>query len=78
MSGYAATARLHGATVHAGATLAPADEAPGQDDLASTSLSDDLPGDGIAPPDPLEDRLYYVRQAWAQTTFFLFDPQSWR
>lgn len=78
MSGYAATARLHGATVQAGATLAPASQAPGQDELAPTSLADELPGDGIATADPIEDRIHYIRQAWAQTTFFLFDPESWR
>jgi len=77
MSGYAATARFHGAAVHAGSTLAPGDDAPGPDELAPTSLGE-LPGDEIAPADPLEDRIHYVRQAWAQTTFFLFDPQSWR
>jgi len=26
----------------------------------------------------LEDALEDLREAWAQTTFFLFDPDSWR
>jgi hypothetical protein len=31
------------------------------------------------PPDQwIQDALADLREAWAQTTFFLFDPNSWR
>lgn len=28
--------------------------------------------------DPFDDRLTRFRERWAQTTFFLFDAESWR
>jgi hypothetical protein len=35
----------------------------------------DVPREDLGPSDHLVDDL---RTAWAQTTFYLFDPQSWR
>jgi hypothetical protein len=32
----------------------------------------------LRPPDGLEARLARLREAWAMTTFYLFDPDSWR
>lgn len=77
MSGYAATARLQGASVHAGATLAAVQEPREPLDM-TRSVLDTMADELLAPPETLEDRIHYVRQAWAQTTFFLFDPDSWR
>ncbi len=28
--------------------------------------------------DPMAERWARIREAWKQTTFYLFDPQSWR
>jgi hypothetical protein len=32
----------------------------------------------LRPPDGLEARLTRLRESWAMTTFYLFDPDSWR
>jgi hypothetical protein len=31
-----------------------------------------------APDEDWAERWHHIRAGWAQTTFFLFDPQSWR
>ena len=53
------------------------------------SQPDHEAGDPIPGPEPVElvgrplaaifaERWTRIREAWAQTTFFLFDPDSWR
>ncbi len=80
MAGYSASVRLHGATprfANAGGERATrvvehrvSTEAPGDPDRG------ELPGN---PEDgPVADWLVSARETWAQTTFFLFDPNSWR
>ena len=88
MSGYAASARLHGGAprfVAAGADTARAADATEVVDNPAA-----IPErDGIASDEwvelvgrPLDERLAAwwtnLREAWSQTTFFLFDPDSWR
>jgi hypothetical protein len=73
MVGYRVSARIDGGTPHRLRPPAPAAGAPRE-------------GDDVAPVDlvgrPLEavlaERLAAFRERWAQTTFFLFDPESWR
>ena len=79
MAGYSATLRLHGATPRlatvgrrATREIEPrvSTETPGDSDRG------ELPGN---PEDgPVADWLVSARETWAQTTFFLFDPNSWR
>jgi hypothetical protein len=38
----------------------------------SNDVFEPVPDDGLA------ERLASFRERWAQTTFFLFDPESWR
>ena len=78
MSEYAATARLQGAPVRGGRALDPTTSAARDLARGSGSLDADASLEAGAPEPSLEDRLYYLRQAWSQTTFYLFDPQSWR
>lgn len=76
MSGYAAAAVLRETPIHAGRALQ-TDRSWAQGELEldhSMEVEDDL-----APPAmSLDDRIHYLREVWSQTTFFLFDPQSWR
>jgi hypothetical protein len=30
------------------------------------------------PPSTISERVEHIREVWAQTTFFLFDANSWR
>jgi len=85
MSGYAASARLHGGAprfVAAGIDAARAVEATDAEAAAQERF-------GIAHDDwvelvgrPLDERLAAwfadLRETWSQATFFLFDPESWR
>ncbi len=82
MASYAVIARIGRAGPH----LALRDLDFDVDDDPSTAdrgLTDD--GVALAPVlvdrpgvDPLGDRLARLRERWAQTTFFLFDAESWR
>jgi hypothetical protein len=79
MHGYAVSARIEKARVHArhglvppmGAT--PAVDAAGDDERLSGVRASDTPG-----PGPFEQLLADLRTQWEQTTFYLFDRQSWR
>ena len=84
MAGYAASSRLQGAVPRfVGAS-------PGNRDGSALCACDPLPA-GVEPPvadqvelvgRPLEeavrDWLASIGESWSQTTFYLFDPESWR
>ena len=76
MSGYAATAVLRDASIHAGRALQ-ADRSWADGDVELVGALGDA-RDLTPPPLSLEDRIHYLREAWSQTTFYLFDPESWR
>jgi hypothetical protein len=81
VSGYAATARIRGATPRLVAAehdpwadLTPAVEvADGAAELEAGS-GDTLP----TPPPTLAERWESARERWAQLTFYLLSPESWR
>ena len=76
MSGYAATAVLRQPPVQTGRALQPdRDWADGDLDRAGSVVE---ANDLTPPPMSLQDRVHYLREAWSQSTFYLFDPQSWR
>jgi hypothetical protein len=97
MSGYAASARIHGASPRftvsgRRATDLSTEEAfSGPFGRPPTDLSTEEAFSGpfgrrapdpTATVPPVRDRLVArwddLREAWSQTTFFLFDPNSWR
>jgi hypothetical protein len=75
MAGYTVNARIERAGVHLAATSRPAPDvaADRRDDAQETV---DLVGRPIE--EVLAERWAMIRESWAQTTFFLFDPESWR
>jgi hypothetical protein len=77
MAGYAVTARVARPRMRAGALVATATSLPSQGAAATSDLeAEDLVGR------PLDvawrERWDDIRRLWAQTTFYLFDPESWR
>lgn len=82
MSGYAVSVRLRGGATRfvpgAGSAFGIADGASPAESVADGPPLDEL----RAPPRPigrrLSERLGDLRETWAQTTFYLFDPESWR
>jgi hypothetical protein len=78
MSGYAVTTRIDRARVHA----LPADRPAARATMATARASH--PADCVAEVEPvagegrLDAFLGDLRARWAQTTFYLFDPNSWR
>jgi hypothetical protein len=46
--------------------------------MAERHAPDDLVPEAIDLQRPTSDRLERIRERWAQTTFYLFDPESWR
>jgi hypothetical protein len=75
MAGYAVTARIERAGVHLAGTSRPADDVmPDRRDDADETV--DLVGRPIE--EVVAERWAMIRESWAQTTFFLFDPESWR
>jgi hypothetical protein len=77
MAGYAVTARVARPRMRAGALVATATSLPPQGAAATSDLeAEDLVGR------PLDvawrERWDDIRRLWAQTTFYLFDPESWR
>ena len=80
MSGYAAAARIGRVSPR----FIAADSAdlrwdalevpPGPRAVIVTSPDDVIP----PPPAPLGERLQAARERWAQLTFYLTDPNSWR
>ena len=80
MSGYAAAARIGRVSPRFIAGDAPdlrweaLEAAPGFGAVIVTS-----PADAMAPPSaPLGERLQAARERWAQLTFYVTDPNSWR
>jgi hypothetical protein len=76
MAAYAVTARVEGVRPHVAR-------------WTGASQPEDAAVDPILEPDAVElvgrplaaivaERWARIREAWAQTTFFLFDPDSWR
>ena len=83
MSGYVANARLRGGSPRfVGTGGSGSREAAGGGGVTPTR--DDVRGDDrielVGRPfgEHLASRWDDLREAWAQTTFFLFDPESWR
>ena len=75
MAGYAVTARIEANGVHLASAVRRA-PATIDDDRDETQETVDLVG---RPLDVvLAERWVILRESWAQTTFFLFDPESWR
>lgn len=80
MAGYAASARLQGAAPHfAGASERPTEQAKNDAiSVESTSAADQIELAGRPLDAVIGDWLASVGEAWSQTTFYLFDPDSWR
>jgi hypothetical protein len=80
MSGYAASARLHGGSTRFVAIgferrVAPVDPVA----VPSAWFDRELVGPPGRPlGERLAERLDDLRETWSQTTFYLFDPESWR
>jgi hypothetical protein len=75
MAAYVAMAHIVSARPHRPGTLvADAVERP----LAGIDAQLAELDDGPALDDRLAERWSYIRDRWAQTTFYLFDPESWR
>ena len=81
MSGYAASARIHGVTPRlAGSALAfrpdgpPRPSRPEAATIVALDPEDVLPG----PTPTIAERWDAVRERWSQLTFYLFDAESWR
>lgn len=80
MAGYSASVRLQGATPRFAGPCGPRATR-----MAEPSVSTEPPGDldrgelaGDFEDERVADWLVSARETWAQTTFFLFDPNSWR
>jgi hypothetical protein len=78
MSGYAVTTRIDRAQVHALLV-----DRPDRCEAMTTARASQ-PADCVAEVEPvagegrLDAFLADLRARWAQTTFYLFDPNSWR
>jgi hypothetical protein len=76
MAGYAVSARIERAAVRAAPRIARDAPGPRRDPDAIGDDTVDLVG---RPVDMvIAERWSLIRESWAQTTFFLFDPESWR
>jgi len=77
MRGYAALARIDASSIHvARAAVAPKVPLPeARADHPSATWSGHMP---VPPTARLAELAQSVREQWAITTFFLFDPESWR
>ena len=75
MAGYAVTARIERTGVRLASASRPAPAAidPERDEDQETVDLVGRPLDVV-----LAERWVIFRESWAQTTFFLFDPESWR
>lgn len=75
MPAYAATARIDRVQPHLAGWADRGPDRPAVDALAETEAID-LVGRPLATI--AAERWLRIREAWTQTTFFLFDPNSWR
>ena len=83
MAAYAVMARIGRVDSHL--TVYDVDRDADGDGLEGTSLSADQIDDVVAlefdvasDPGPIVERLIRARELWRQTTFYLFDANSWR
>ena len=77
MAGYAAVARLGQGDVHmARPTTDPRERTSAETSDSHEQLVEDLVGQPLE--EQVGDFLATIREQWAMTTFFLFDPESWR
>jgi len=77
MRGYAALARIDSSSIHvARATVAP--EAPSPETHTDSPAAARSGRARVPPAARLADLAVTVREQWAITTFYLFDPESWR
>lgn len=75
MAGYAVIARIDRVDPHfAGWEAESALESATAEPLGPEAI--DLVGRDVG--ETLDERWARIREAWKQTTFYLFDPQSWR
>lgn len=70
-------ARLSGSSIRPGPSLRGLVESP-PSRAEAIDLATSSPALASRPSETLRERIDYIREAWAQTTFYLFDPQSWR
>jgi hypothetical protein len=73
---YAVIARIDRVDPHFAGRL-PTPE-PGRSAVETLDLAQAIDLVGRPPATPLAERLARVREIWDQTTFFLFDVNSWR
>jgi hypothetical protein len=81
MAGYAIHARIEGVRPRLTALAAPTTDAVDRAwpaFLADDGFRDPFAGLHDDPAPTLAERWERGREIWAQTTFFLFDPNSWR
>jgi hypothetical protein len=80
MSGYAASARLQGGSTRFVAAGSDRRSAPGGAVATPAAWLDREWAEPAEPPlgKRLAGRWQDLREAWSQTTFYLFDPESWR
>lgn len=80
MSGYTASARLHGGSPRfiAAGPGRPAEFAGAVATVAAWLERERLAASRRPIRERLTGRLNDLRETWSQTTFYLFDPESWR
>jgi hypothetical protein len=81
MAGYAVSARLRGAEPQVVAWTMPKPLDPRATLRAATEMNDEVtPIDLVGEPfgSRVAEWLAGIGDAWSQTVFFLFDPDSWR
>jgi len=81
MAGYAIQARIDGVRPRLTARGAPASDGPTAAwpaYLADDGFDDPFAGLSDDPPPTLAEHWERGGELWSQTTFFLFDPNSWR
>lgn len=74
MAGYAVSARVDRPRLRAGGLVTP----PAPDRGRRAEAFEDRLQDGAVPRPTMAERWADAQRIWAQTTFYLFDPESWR
>lgn len=74
MAGYAVSARVDRPRLRAGPLVA----RPGPERDRLLAALHDRHRDAAAPRPTVAERWQDAQRIWAQTTFYLFDPESWR